>query len=162
MFEQEQRLYRFMSNYYHSIVKDLDEAALKHRESENVNPPGWILGHLALVNDFALNLLGQEPVCPANWGVLFGPGSDPAKALEQLPSREELIDYFDRGHSRVLEHVSNADPEAMQQPQPFEPLNGSGIETVADLVAHIMTTHLASHVGQLSYHRRLSGNKPLI
>jgi len=74
MFEQEQRLYRFMSNYYHSIVKDLDEAALKHRESENVNPPGWILGHLALVNDFALNLLGQEPVCPANWGCCSDPG----------------------------------------------------------------------------------------
>lgn len=162
MFEQEQRLYRFMANYFHKLVEDLDEESLKQRDSENVNPPGWIIGHLAIVNDFALKLLGQETLCPEKWGELFGPGSDPALALEQLPTRQELIDYFDKTHARVLEVVGSADPEAMKQPQPFEPLKEPGIETMADLIAHMMTTHIATHVGQLSYHRRSLGNKPLI
>jgi len=55
-----------------------------------------------------------------------------------------------------------ADPDRMSQPQTSDFFKGSPVETIGDVVAHLMTSHLAFHLGQISAWRRLQGRPPLI
>jgi hypothetical protein len=51
--------------------------------------------------------------------------------------------------------VANANPEAMWQPQSL--IFPQHFPTVADMIAHLMTTHPCVHLGQLSAWRRYYG-----
>ena len=161
MFEREIRLYRFMLGYLRSIAKDLDDGQLMLPPSEGVNPPAWVLAHLAIVNDSALRILGVGPVCPREWHSAFGMGKKPSELTIMYPSKVELLEKIEEGHALVCETAKSADPAAMDKPHSFAPFKGSPIETMGDLMAHLLTTHFASHVGQLSLMRRQLGFAPV-
>jgi hypothetical protein len=57
--------------------------------------------------------------------------------------------------------AKSADDEALNQPHGVELLNDTVLNTVGDVVAHLMTTHLAFHAAQLSAWRQGSGHKHL-
>ena len=96
MFETELRLYEFMKGFCLLLVADVGEDQLAHRAFPEGNPPGWILGHLAICTDYALKMLGGERACPRDWQVKFAPGSTPADALDGYPSKAELLALFER------------------------------------------------------------------
>jgi hypothetical protein len=161
MFEQEVTLFRFMHGYLQNVVAEYSEADLQAVLPGAVNSPGYVLGHLAISNDFALGLLNQPKVCSEGWGTAFGPGSDPTKMQIPYPSKQILLDTIRQGHERVIAAVPQADPVAMAQPQTFPFFRGTAIKTVGDCVALLMTTHFSLHVGQLSLMRRMAGYPPL-
>ena len=161
MFEREATLYRFMNGYLLKAIADFDDAALVTPVPGSINPPAYILGHLATSNDSALQLFGLPGVCPPEWKTAFGPGSSPDKMQIPFPSRDELLAALQTGHDRVLAAAPQADPAAMAKRHHAGMFRGTPIETVADLVALLMTTHFALHVGQLSLMRRQHGQPPL-
>ena len=161
MFEREIRLFRFMLGYLQSIVKDLDESQLTVPLENTANPPAWVLAHLAIVNDTGLRIFGEPSVCPRVWHVAFGMGKKPSELTIPYPSKTELMEKLTEGHGRLCAAAAKADPTAMNQPHAFAPFKGSPIETVGDIVAHLLTTHFASHVGQLSVMRRQLGFTPI-
>ena len=77
------------------------------------------------------------------------------------PSIAELMEKLEEGHAALCEAAKDAEPAAMDAPHSFGPFKGSPIETVGDLLGHLITTHFASHVGQLSLMRRQLGFAPL-
>jgi hypothetical protein len=158
MFERECKLYEFVHGYCHKLADDLDDADLATQPAAGVNHAAWILGHLAIATDGALRCLGEPGVCPPDWPKLFGPGSTVVTDRAAYPSKAELLAVLDAGHARVLEGARKANPERMasQHKAPFEYLRQS-LPTVGDLLAHLMTTHFATHLGQLSTWRRLIG-----
>lgn len=157
MFEIETKLYRFMSKYCHSLVADIDDAQLAEQPYPGANPPGWILGHLAICTDFAVQLLGGRIACPKEWHRMFSPGTTPPQDRAAYPSKAELVEAYERGHERVIEAVGGASEEALNAPHSVEILRGTPLETVRDVIAHLMTTHEATHLGQLSAWRRQLG-----
>lgn len=161
MFAQETTLFRFMLGYLQNLMADFDERELNKPVAGAINPPAYILGHLAISNDFTLQLLGQANVCPPEWHAAFGPGSTPDGMEIAYPSKQELLDAIQRGHARVCESVKTAMPEPMSQPQNFPFFAGTPIKTVGDCVALLMTTHFSLHIGQLSLMRRQCGRPPL-
>ncbi len=161
MFEQESKLFASMINYLKAVVADISDANLTKAVPGAVNPPAYILGHLAICNDFTLKLLGQPPVCPPEWSEPFAPGNNPAKMKIEYPSKEELMGMIQKGHEHISAAVKKASPEAMSQPKTLASLAASTLTNVGDLVALLMTTHFALHVGQLSLMRRQLGNAPL-
>jgi len=161
MFTQETTLFRFMFGYLQRLMADLDDRELATPVAGAVNPPAYVLGHLAISNDFTLQLLGQPTVCPAAWHEAFGPGKTPSTMGIELPTKQVLLDTIQLGQEQICEAVKTATAEAMAKPQTFSFFAGTPIKTVGDCVALLMTTHFSTHIGQLSLMRRLLGRPPL-
>jgi hypothetical protein len=161
MFTQEVTLFRFVHGYLQKLIADMDDRNLTNAAPGAVNPPAYVIGHLAIANDFALQLLGQPNVCPESWHEAFGPGSSPDRMKIGYPPKQELLEKVRLGHERVCAAAMAASADAMSKPQPLPFLKDTPIMTVGDLVAHLMTTHFAVHVGQLSLMRRQQGRPPL-
>lgn len=161
MFDRELRLYGLMYGILQKLLADIDEKRLTHPLCEGGNPPAWILAHLAVVNDYALKNLGEQRVAPAEWHKRFRPGASPTADPAPLPSKAELIETLETGRRRIVEAVEKVDPEKMAQPQNSDFFKNSPIKTVGDVIGHLLTTHFAFHLGQISAWRRVEG-KPFV
>lgn len=160
-------LYKFTLASLERLMEDVGDNQMAHQppvsgNGPGINPPGWILGHLALVNEMALGLLGHgEPTLPEAWGAEFGPGSTPEPLADAYPPKGELMAALRQTHARVVEAVEGVDLAAMTDPNPIAPLANLGLTTKGDLLAHILSTHGAMHVGHLSNWHRQMGHPPL-
>lgn len=162
MFEREIALYQFTNGYLKSIIKDFDDQRFTSPIAEGVNPPAWVVSHIAISNDFILALLGDDQrVCPQSWRDAFGPRMSPSQLRMPYPTRSELVDALDRGCELVSVTASKADPAFMDQPHSVELFRGTPVKTNGDAVALLMTAHLSTHVGQLSIMRRQGGFAPI-
>lgn len=141
-------------------MADIAEEEMAHQPSAGVNPPAWILGHLAVVNDMALGMLGQPTLLPESWAGEFGPGSQPLPQNGAYPSKQELLDALQKGYAALAEVAANVDLDQLSGPHPIAPLLES-LPTQGDLLAHVLTTHPAMHLGHLSNWRRQMGRPPL-
>jgi hypothetical protein len=157
MSESQIRVYLFLLGYLKQTVADLSEEELDLQPVGSGNPPRWILGHLAICCDYALRQLGAPPVCPREWHPAFGPGSTPGAEGSARPSKEELLSALTKGHEAVVEQFRQATDESLSPPHGIPFLEPTPLQTKGDLVAHLMTSHEAGHLGQLTYWRRATG-----
>ncbi len=158
MFERECTLYAFTMGYARLLSEDIDDARFAEQPAPGLNHPAWVLGHLAICTDYAAGLLGLPAACPKPWAQLFGPGSTPRPDRSIYPAKVDLLNVLEKGHERVTKAARNADPESIAQPHTLEIAFLKGpLPTVGDLLAHLMTTHEAAHLGQLSTWRRILG-----
>jgi hypothetical protein len=161
MFERELRLNGLMNGYLSRLLQDLDDAQLNVPVANGGNPPAWILAHLAVANDYALRMLGEPRITPSEWHKRFGPGASPKDDQRPLPSKTELVQKLEEGRQNVAATAVKADPARMDERHSIEFFKDTPVETVGDVVAHLLTTHLAGHLGQLSAWRRVQGRPPL-
>ncbi len=161
MFEREAVLYDFLLGYIQRLSADIEDQQLDWSPQPGVHSAAWILSHLAIATDYALMNLGQKPALPKEWHKRFGPGSNELSAGEGRPGKAELLEALAAGHARVKEAVKSVKSENLQGAHPVKVLDGTPIKTVEHLIAHLMTTHAAIHVGQLSFWRRCAGKPPL-
>jgi DinB superfamily len=161
MFERELRLNGFMYGTLQRLLADVDEAGFQRPLCEGGNSPAWTLAHLAVVNDAALRNLGAERVAPVEWHKRFRPGASPKDDAAPLPTKAEVLETLETGRRRIAEAVTKVDPEKMSQPHNVEILKDTPLKTLGDVMDHLLTTHFAFHVGQVSAWRRLDG-KPYI
>lgn len=161
MFEREVRLNGLMNAYLARLLEDVDETKLAVAVPGAANPPAWILAHLAVANDYALRFLGGSRLAPAEWHKRFGRGMSPNDDPRSLPSKTELLQTLAEGGRQIAAAATKADPARMNEKHNVELFNETPVATIGDLVAHLLTTHLALHVGQLSAWRRGQGKPPL-
>lgn len=161
MFERESKVYAFNLGYIEQVVEDVSEYAMDKPAAPGVNPPVWILGHLAIAPDWGLQAMGKPALCPELWHKQFAPGSDPANIARPHPTKSELLSAIRRGHEAFTAAARNADSDAMSKPHSIPFLQGSPIKTVGDTVTLLMTAHDSVHIGQLSLCRRLRGKPHL-
>jgi hypothetical protein len=156
-------LYDFTLTACERLMADITQSEMEHQPSPGVNPPAWILGHLAICTDYALQLLGQSTRLPASWHAEFAPGSSPLPKRPPYPSREKLLAALREGHAEVVAALPNADPQALAAPNPLAdfPFLQQTLPTMGDLLAHLLSTHEATHLGHLSNWRRQMGRPPL-
>jgi DinB superfamily len=162
VFERELTLYKFNLNYLRLLTADLAESDMEAAAFEGANPPVWILGHLAVCTDYAARQLGLEPACPREWHKQFAPGTKPSDLQPALPTKAELMAAIENGHRRASQAAPGASAEAMSQPHTVELLTPTNLKTNGDVLAHLMTTHIAFHLAQLSACRRRAGKGPIV
>jgi DinB superfamily len=162
VFERELTLYKFNLNYLRLLADDLDDADLITPAFEGANPPVWILGHLAVCTDYAGRLLGLRPECPRPWHAQFAPGSKPGELKGPLPTKSELMAALENGHRRVSEAAPTASSDAMGAPHSVELLRPTVLKTTGEVLSHLMCTHEAFHLAQLSACRRRKGKGPIV
>lgn len=166
MNEQLITVYRFTIGMIERLMEDVGEDQLAHRPpaaggGPGVNPPGWILGHLALVNDMATGMLGGPGGgVPESWAAEFGPGSTPEPLADAYPPKAELLAKLSETADALAGLAATTDLASLTDPNPIEPLR-AGLPTVGDLLAHVLSTHLGTHAGHLSNWRRQMGFPPL-
>ena len=155
MFSHERTLYTFLHRYAHRLVADIPDEHLAAQPAPGMNAPAWVLGHLAVAADYGLEVLGRPYTAPAAFHDLFGPGSEPTADRVLYPSRADLLAAYDAGHAAVTEAVPTADPARMAMPNDLGFL--PELPTIGAVVSHLLTTHEAIHLGQLSAWRRAVG-----
>jgi hypothetical protein len=90
------------------------------------------------------------------WMETFGPGSMPVGDRSKYPSKDQLLSTMRTTHKRAIELLTEASPAQLNLSNEtrFFPAE---FPTVGALIAHLMTTHAALHLGQLSAWRRSLG-----
>jgi hypothetical protein len=156
MFERESKLCGFATTYCRKLVQDIPEEQLAVQPAPGMNHPAWVLGHLAVVGDSGLRMLGQPAQCPREWRALFGMGSQPGTDRAAYPTCEALLGRVESIYG-ALRRALQAAPRAVVEAPHSAPFFKDELPLVADLIAHIMTTHFASHLGQISAWRRTQG-----
>jgi DinB superfamily len=157
MFERELRLNGLMYGLMQKLLHEIDETRFQHPLVEGGNSPAWILSHLAVVNDYCLKNLGEQRILPAEWHKRFRPGAAPKDDPSPMPTKTELLETLEKGRRQICETIAKVDPERMEQPQNSDFFKDSPVKTIGDVVAHLLTTHFAFHLGQISSWRRLEG-----
>lgn len=153
--------FRFTHGYAEKLAADLADDELAQLPLPGMNHAAWVLGHVALGSDFVALLLGQATLTGPEWMKLFGPGSTPVADRAAYPSKNELLATLRATHARAIELVGQAASEQLDEPNttPFFPAE---FPTVGALITHLMTTHAALHLGQLSAWRRVLGKAAVL
>jgi len=153
--------FRFTLRYAELLVADIDDDQMAVQPHSGMNHPAWVLGHYALGADFVAQLLGQPLLTDDDWMAMFGPGSTPTTDRTVYPSKDALLDTARKTHARAIELMTHATPEQLAAPNatPFFP---EVFPTTGDLLTHLLTTHGALHLGQLSAWRRSVGKSAVL
>ncbi len=142
---------------YATATANLD--GITHEESLISPEPGgncanWVLGHLTVVHNGVMRLLGETPV----WEnedlyreKFFKPVTDSSNALDWNTLRDKFLGSKERCLN-AFSHLSDA-AMAENVPDPF-----GGGTTRGELLTRL-SYHQAYHVGQLGVVRRVTGHK---
>ena len=156
MLERECRLFAWVIDYMNKLADGIDESEMDVQPAPGLNTPRWVLAHLAVAWDFGARWLGAATHCPKAWYQAYGPGSKPDAVPSPAPTKQELLAVIQAQFASLLAAAAAATPEALAKPHTFAPVR-EAFPTIADFVAHLMTTHPMLHLGQLSAWRRLQG-----
>lgn len=160
MFQRESMLNQFSIGYLETLAAEVTPENFNSRPTSSGHPPVWILGHLAICGELGIKLLGGELSHPT-WMVLFGPGSSDELKSPETFSKEEFFDVIKSSYAEMVTMANNASAEQLDASHGIDLLDGTPINTVGDLIAHLLTTHFAFHSAQLSDWRRASGHEKL-
>jgi hypothetical protein len=148
--------FRFTLMYAEKLAADLVDDELARLPQPGMNHAAWVLGHVALGSDFVALLLGQPMVTGETWMTTFGPGSMPVGDRAVYPSKEQLLATMRTTHARAIELLNEATTAQLNSPNQTQ-FFPAEFPTVGALITHLMTTHAALHLGQLSAWRRALG-----
>ena len=155
--------YAVHTAYGRTLAADLPDDRFTEVPLPGMNPPVWLLGHVAVVGNFALSLLaGLGLDAPAvdlpGWRENFGVGTEPLVYQPGFapPSADDLRDAVAATHDRFHARTAEVTPAMCAEPVTIERI-AARFPTHGDLLTHLLTTHDAVHWGQLSAWRRAAG-----
>jgi hypothetical protein len=109
-----------------------------------------------------LRLIGQAPIPVKGFSELFGIGSKPQTDRSLYPSKAALLETLVATHAALSAALPHVPGEILAGPNPVPiPALQQALPTVGHILVHLLTTHEAGHLGQLSYWRRAMGKEPL-
>lgn len=161
MFDTEIILNEFIVRYLEALMADVSDAEMGEQPVAGFNPPRWILGHLAISTDLALRVSGGRFRCPKAWHRAFRRGSPAVDASVPEGGKAQYLEAVISGFAEARAACRELAPEVAARPHGIAFLADTPLQTVAHLLAHLLTTHPATHVGQLSSWRRMRGRPPI-
>ena len=160
MFESEVVLNQFLRGGLNDVLADIPDDRIYERSPGNGHPPVWVLGHLAICGELGEKFCGGD-LTHTRWLPVFGPGSSDEIEDKGRYSKSEFVDSIHSSYERFATLSNDVTVEAMQVPHGIELLDGTAIRTAGDVVAHLLSSHFAFHLAQLSAWRRAAGHGPL-
>lgn len=143
-----------MLAFTQSLIEDLSDEQIYQRVG-TINPPAWLLGHLAAEADKARTILGETALLPNDWYTAYLQGSSPDVVLVRH-TKHELWQANETVYASLREMVLALSPECLAEPSHSDFLR-EYLPTKEAWFGHILTTHVAMHAGQIQYWRRLQG-----
>lgn len=142
------------------LVADIPDELLSVQSHGAVNHPAWVIGHLVYSCQLIAGEMGVEPWLALGWEQRFGTGSQPTDSRQAYPGKDELLTLLADAQQRVCRRVVELGIEGLAVPLPdvrYRHIH----PTLGHAVFHVLTSHAAVHVGQVSVWRRVVGLGPL-
>ena len=159
MFKNEFVLNAFNREYLQNIANDLTDSDLDTVTTGKT--PRWILGHLRVVADMPREMVGLAPQLDETWGAGYGPGSKTADPSAPSFNVKQIVAETIAAYEELADAAQQADAEVMSQPHGLGLLDGTALKTRGDLLSHLLSTHFAFHLAQLSACRQAKGMGPM-
>lgn len=153
--------YAWQLQILESVLQDVADEDMTKQPIVNGNHPAWLVGHLAVASENIFKMTGHAPLLPESVRTLFNRGTQPVGDRSLYPSKAELIDYLRQVHSAVAAVLPQVPRELLVRPNPLPVVQLQSLPTVGNLIMHLLTTHEAFHLGQLSAWRRAMGYPPM-
>jgi hypothetical protein len=145
----------------HRIIK-LQTDGLSHEDSI-LQPPfranclNWVLGHIIVGRDTALELLGQAPIWGQGEASRYVSGSEPILDRERALPLERLLGDLDRSQQQIEAALKAATPEHLAAS-----VGSRGSERPLGKALAGLHWHETYHTGQLELLRQLAGKDDAI
>lgn len=137
------------------LAKDLEGDGLFKTPCSGGNHAAWIMGHIAVSEDFFRSTMGGAPSqFPLSWGTMFGINSECVPDAKKYPPKAELLDALGKSRAAFVGWASGLDEAGLRRELP-ENLRQFGPD-VAAMIAK-MAFHEGFHTGQFSVARRAQG-----
>lgn len=120
----------------------------------------WVVGHLLLVHDKTLFLLGQTPVLGEEILKRYERGSAQLENATEALDLARLMTAWEEAGKRIEAGLETLTPEILDRPAPWSPINDPE-ETVRSLLCKLFF-HQAYHAGQTGLLRRMAGKEGAI
>ena len=112
----------------------------------------WVLGHIIVGRNNALELLGEEPVWTEQEASLYRSGSEPVTAGRQALPLDRLLDDLSLSQQRIAAALERTLPEELAAG-----VESRGSERPLGQVLSGLHWHETYHTGQLELLRQLAG-----
>ncbi len=158
--EREIQLNQFTIRYMALLLRDVSADQIYDGQSDGVNSPGWCLGHLAVEGDHAIMHAGGERISPQEWDQYFLMNASGPWQPDRLPAKDELVQAVEAIYERLREIAGELSPEFLSAECHSDFLRPV-LKTEGLWYAHMLTTHVAMHCGNIAIWRQMRGLGPL-
>jgi hypothetical protein len=143
-----------------TLLGTLSDGQMLHQPTPGGNHALWVMGHLALTDDyFRVALGGGDHLVEEAWPELFGAGSAPGPEPSIYPTVDEVKRLFDESRRILLDWFDGLETAAFGQRSPEE------LRDFAPRVGDVLGSlafHEALHTGQVTVVRRSLGMEPAL
>jgi len=158
---QETKIYSFLLDYGEGLLDGIKPEQAGTLICEGGVNPAWIIGHLGLVANNALHILGGTPGIDIDrYKSLFSGGTQASTDPAAYPAWDELLTTWREGHAAVVATAADVSEDVLGAPNPIDRFRDA-LPTTRDFLGFVLTGHEAVHLGQLSTWRRVQGHGPL-
>lgn len=156
MFESEIAVNENLLIQFGKILADIPEETMFTPSAGHGHSPVWLLGHLAIVGEAAQRMLGGK-ITHTEWLRSFGPGSVDSIPFDGALTKSYLINAVTEDYRQLRSLALATDEANVSRPHGIAILTGTPIVTVKHCITHLLTSHFAFHLSQLSSCRRAAG-----
>lgn len=153
------RRFIYSLEFLYDSIGSIDESLLVHQPHGFKNHPIWTLGHLAFSCQATAELFDVPNWLPSGWGSTFGTGSLPNDAVENYPTRLELIEKLSDSSDKLILQIRSCPLSYFSKLLPEKEFL-MHLPTIGDACMQILIGHTSYHVGQVSVWIRMM-NLPL-
>ena len=141
------------------FTADLKGGEWEHRAVPHSNCTAWLVGHLIIVDRFALGLAGVTdlPELPADFASKFSRENN-APFAENFGDPSSLVAMFDKHRDMLMAAIAELPESRFDETIPKP---NARFKTYGEFFA-FMAFHVLVHCGQISTIRRSLGRPPLI
>lgn len=140
------------------LLEDIPEDQFLHQPVEGGNHALWVMGHLAVSDEFLAGLYdGGAARLPETYDKLFGMGSKPTNDAAAYPPVAEVRQHLAATRRRVLAAVQAANDATLNSPLPDD-IEGFASDRLAALFN--IAWHEGLHAGQITTVRKSLGIAP--
>jgi hypothetical protein len=140
------------------LLEDIPEDQLMYQPTPTANHALWVMGHVAITDEFFLREAGRRQVKKLEaWKDLFFMGSTPKSSPADYPARSEIRDYLGVSRRDLMDWFKSLSEAELHAPLPQD------FQTFGRSPAVLMTTiacHECVHAGQLTLVRKGLGIGP--
>ncbi len=143
------------------IITDMADAPLTFPTGNGGSHPLWVLGHITFGEArFFHEWIEGETNPLADWGELFGPGTEPSDNAEDYPAFEEILAKSNAVHEQLMAKLDSLSEEDLDQPSKAPEEMSQMFGTLRQIFL-MAGTHWMMHRGNVADSRRSAGRQPL-
>lgn len=147
----------FNGDYARKLAGNLSDEEIIRQPVPNVvmNHAAWVLSHLSVYGDAMEALLLDKPV-PDPIDHPFGNKSTPLNDITAYGGAQQVLAAYDLHHAKVTAALEAASVDVLSQLTSL-PRWRERHALTGDMLGHLIVSHEAVHLGQLSAWRRACG-----